>query len=141
MTDYLPAHSMTFTQAGRELTYRDLITDDGWIDLRVVIALAARAADREHKAFQRIGDHRSWVECHHTEYRRVLAIATDMHEAEHARRVNARLPVAEQLRRSIEFELEKAKHGLGMPYDADKVERLKEALEKANSPDFAQAAE
>jgi hypothetical protein len=41
------------------------------------------------------------------------------------------MPVTATTIRQIEFELYKAEHGLGMPYDADRVARLRSMLREA----------
>ena len=41
--------------------------------------------------------------------------------------------------RQIEFELEKAEHGMGMPYDAERVAQLRGMLHEARNQKLSQA--
>ncbi len=130
MPDHLPARSMTFSDASRELSYQRLLSDNGEVDILTARSIAAVRATLNHDAIQRHGDIGSWQDCFESELRRVMSDAADIRELRVARQVVHALPLREQLIRSAEWELHKARNGLGMPIDQDKVARLEEALDR-----------
>jgi hypothetical protein len=130
MSDHLPARSMTFSDASRELSYQRLIADNGDVDVLTARSIAAVRATILHEALQRRDITRSWQECFDAELQQVLSDATDIRELRLSRQIVHALPLREQLIRSGEWEVDKARRGLGMPIDPDKIARLEEALER-----------
>jgi hypothetical protein len=142
MPDHLPTRSCTFIEAGRELSYQRLLNENNETDIFTARAIAAQRATREHEVLQKLGVTPSWQDCFDAELRRVLSDAADIRELRLARKAIHALPLREQLIRSAEWELHKARNGLGMPIDSDKVARLEEALGRIKEQsDQLQAAE
>ena len=49
-------------------------------------------------------------------------------------------PMSTTAIRQIEFQLAKAEHGMGMPYDAENVARLRGMLREARKPEIVRGA-
>ena len=114
--------------------HRTFLTTDGQVDMALVRQLAANSANADIKSCKERGTEPPlYGYAYRQAYNRILSMAEVEFECSVGRAEFQKLPLEQQLLRSLRFERAKAAEGLAQPLDPQKIKDLDTAIAEAEA--------
>lgn len=124
---------LPFVRPCKPLSEMNLVTDDLQVNEDMVRQIGLDRANREYEAYKEQGLFPDWSKIVRAETDRARELAETMIAVRRGQREYKFKSPRDKWLGRLRLELEKAENGLGMPYQADEVRRLKSWIAEIES--------